>query len=105
MSGATFLGYLLSGVLLVNGVPHFVKGITGQRHMTLFERSSSAPFNVVYGTTNFAMGYALLRRTTACDEGGDPTPRALALGLGGLLIGVTLAAFWSDPNAKLPWHD
>ena len=105
MAGSAFLGYFLSGVFLVNGVPHFVKGVTGQRHMTPFARSSSAPVNVAWGATNFALGYALLRRTAVHAAAGEPTPRALAVGLGGLVTAVGLAAFWSDPNAKLPWHD
>lgn len=105
MSGSTFLGYLLAGGFLTNGVPHFVKGITGQRHMTLLQRSSPAPFNVLYGATNFAIGYALLQRTASRDASPALTPRVLAMSLGGLLIAVLLAAFWSDPNARFPWQD
>ena len=97
------LGYAAAGALLTNGVPHFVKGITGQRHMTLLQRSSSAPFNAVYGGVSFALGYTLLRRLAANDEG-DATSRHLAMWLGGVALAASLGAFWSNPDAKLPWQ-
>lgn len=69
--------YLLSflcGVFVAVGLPHFIKGITGQVHMTPFGRPSSAAVNVVWGSANFmvaglmfylAQPYAHLLRAAA----------------------------------------
>jgi len=53
------LGSFLAGVLLVNGVPHFIQGICGHRHMTPFKRDSSAVLNVLWGFANFIVGEAI----------------------------------------------
>lgn len=94
-----------AGMFLVNGVPHFVKGIMGQTHMTPFKRVSNAYTNVVWGFMNFALGFVLM--------GFDPDT--------GLLIQPAGVNFWvflmgafgmssmdawlfSKPNARSPWH-
>ena len=105
MSAPAILGYTLAGAILTNGVPHFVKGITGQRHITLIERSSSAPFNAVYGAANFAIGYALLRLLDENCGDVDPTIKQLAVALGGVAMAATLGAFFSRPDAKFPWQE
>jgi hypothetical protein len=45
----------LAGLFGANGVPHFVKGITGQKHQTPFAKPSSAVVNVAWGWLNFAL--------------------------------------------------
>ena len=50
-----------AGLLLANGVPHFVKGVCGDRFPTPFAkppgRGLSSPIvNVVWGMANFAAG-------------------------------------------------
>lgn len=50
-----YLLFFLSGLFGANGIPHFVKGITGQQHMTPFGKPSSAVVNVIWGVTNFLL--------------------------------------------------
>jgi len=47
MAGESGVGYALAGERPSNGVPHFVKGIPGRRHMAPFARDSSAVVNVL----------------------------------------------------------
>ncbi|MES2994683.1 MAG: hypothetical protein V4681_01455 [Patescibacteria group bacterium] len=48
-----YLLYLLAGLVLANGVPHFVKGIVGEEHPTPFRKTSGSLLNVVWGMANF----------------------------------------------------
>lgn len=50
------LWYFVAGFFLFNSVPHLVKGITGQTHMTPFKRISSPELNVVWSFTNIVLG-------------------------------------------------
>jgi hypothetical protein len=92
--------YFLAGVFAANGVPHFVKGITGEQHQTPFGNPSSAVTNVLWGSFNFliawgAWHYAGLHRTL------DHTVRyELVFGVAGLLMALLLANAWSKPAAK-----
>lgn len=60
MNWQLYLYSFLAGVLGANGVPHFVKGITGQKHQTPFGRPSSAIVNVVWGWVNFVVAALLI---------------------------------------------
>jgi hypothetical protein len=100
----TLLAFI-AGALMANGIPHFIKGIMGQTHMTPFKRVSSAELNVVYGAINFAVGLLLLNLRLAGPGG------AIPLGLdrwvflvGALLMALADANLFSKPNARLPWH-
>lgn len=101
MTLSSILGSFFAGVLLVNGVPHFVQGICGHRHMTPFKADSSAVVNVLWGFVNFLAGEWLLRLSKGPIW--EPSEVA-AFWAGGLFIAVFLAAFWSNPDARLPWH-
>jgi len=88
--------YLLSflcGVLAVNGVPHFVKGICGEKHMTPFGRPSSAMINVAWGWLNLLVA-------ALCAHFAHPHLHILRAAslflLGALLVGVGLAHFWAE---------
>ncbi len=50
----------LSGLLITNGVPHFIKGVTGQKNQTPFGKPSSAIINVLWGWVNLVVGAMLL---------------------------------------------
>jgi hypothetical protein len=82
----------LAGIFGANGIPHFVKGITGQKHQTPFGRPSSAIVNVLWGWVNFAIAGLLLFF-------GQIHPhilRAFTLtAVGGLLMALLLAYTWS----------
>lgn len=65
MTFANYLAFFLAGALLANGVPHFIKGICGEKFATplaliLGEKQSSALVNVIWGWVNFAIGAWLL---------------------------------------------
>lgn len=88
MDWTLYVYSFLAGVLGANGVPHFVKGVTGEKHMTPFGRPSSALVNVVWGWVNFVVAALLLYwghvhqhllRAFAC------------VAVGALLLGVLLA--------------
>ena len=88
----------LAGLLGANGIPHFVKGVTGERHQTPFGRSSSAVINVAWGWVNFVVAGLFLYY-------GHIHPHRLRafvlVSVGGLLMGLILANAW----AKHPEHN
>ncbi len=82
----------VAGLIGANGVPHFVKGITGQKHQTPFGRPSSAVVNVAWGWLNFAVAALLIYYADVHQH----LLRAFALvGLGALIMGLLLAYMWS----------
>ena len=102
--------YFLAGFFAWNGIPHIVKGITGQKHMTPFARVSSPVLNVLWGFINVVATLFLLG--IASGNGGLTLPwdanlsgmNLIAFMVGALLVGVYLANFWSNPKNKLPWQ-
>jgi len=50
----------LAGLFAANGVPHFIKGGTGQKHQTPFGKPSSAVINVCWGWINFVVAVIFL---------------------------------------------
>ena len=104
------LWYFFAGVFALNAVPHFVKGVTGQTHMTPFKRVSAPVLNVAWAFANVLL--ALFMFGLATGNGGLILPwDANLAGLnlwatlaGALTVGLYLANFWSNPNARLPWH-
>lgn len=82
-----------AGALLVNAVPHGVKGLTGQRFPSPFATppgvglSGPVP-NVVWSAANLAAGRALQRRVTTRAE-------QVAMAAGGLGTAVLLATYFS----------
>jgi hypothetical protein len=101
---------LLAGAVAANAIPHLVKGITGEPHMTPFARRSSPAVNVVWAFVNVFLALLLLqlasRRTIfALPAAGELTgPRLFAFLAGALVTALALAMFWKDPDARLPWH-
>jgi hypothetical protein len=55
-----YLCSFIAGLFASNGLPHFVKGITGNQHQTPFGKPSSAVVNVLWGWANFAIAAVLL---------------------------------------------
>lgn len=90
----------VSGLLLFNAVPHMVRGICGKSHMTPFARRSGPVVNVIWAWINILVGLVILQAAVF------PCSRwcAGAFFLGGIVISVYLSAFWSNPEARLPWH-
>lgn len=90
----SLVGYFLAGILLVNGVPHFVQGISGNRFQSPFAKppgvgESSPLVNVLWGSFNLTAGYSLLKYLGLVEIGlNGPTAAAVA---GGLLTAIALA--------------
>src|SRR5487761_1463359 len=79
---------LLAGLVGANGVPHFVRGITGHRHMTPFKKDAGAVVNVFWGWLNFVVAMLLLYYSPFHEH----ILRAFALvALGALVSAVALA--------------
>src|SRR3989344_7850878 len=94
------LYYFLAGAFAINAIPHIVKGITGQTHMTPFKRVSSPVLNVAWGFVNVLVSLFLFGVATG--KGGLVPPWNAGLaGLnlwatlaGALVVGLYLANFW-----------
>ena len=48
----TYLLFFFASILGTNGIPHFVKGLAGEKHMTPFNKPSGAATNVIWGAFN-----------------------------------------------------
>jgi hypothetical protein len=90
--------YFLAGLLAANGVPHFVKGITGEQHQTPFGNPSSAVVNVLWGSLNFAVAFALWRYAKFNTD--HLYRYAVAFGVGGVVAAVLLAQQWAKTPPK-----
>ncbi|OUS29040.1 hypothetical protein A9Q99_10545 [Gammaproteobacteria bacterium 45_16_T64] len=60
-----YFAHIIGAFLLVNGIPHFVQGVSGNRFQSPFASppgigESSAMINVLWGFTNLVGGYTLL---------------------------------------------
>lgn len=85
MSWYAYLACFFAGAFFANTVPHFVKGISGDRFPTPFARPpgrglSSPTVNVVWALFNMVLGYTLFR-TGGVERGGHA---ALALFFAGV---------------------
>ena len=95
------VGLFFAAMFCFNGNPHFVQGICGKTHMTPFARKSSPVINVIWGLINFAIGDALLHLSKT---GPWQFSHVASFWLGAIVISVYLSTFWSNPEARLPWH-
>lgn len=82
MTQAILLG-LLAGLMIGNGIPHFIKGITKERYPCAFG-GGPVP-NLVAGWTGICLGALAL---TAADLPAEPWPGGVAIAVGVLLIGL-----------------
>jgi len=104
------LWYFLAGAFGINALPHMVKGITGQSHMTPFGRVSSPVINIIWAFVNVVVALYLLGM--ASGSGGLTLPwQAGLMGVnfwaflaGAFANAAFLANFWSNPKARLPWQ-
>lgn len=89
-----YISYFFGGVFLVNAIPHIVSGVMGYPFQTPFahpsgEGLSSALVNVLWGASNFIVGYVLVCRVGTF--GLRRTSHALSFGLGALTMAIMLA--------------
>ena len=91
MSWQFYLLEVLSGMLVANGVPHFVHGVSGEPFQSPFAKppgvgESSPVVNVLWGFGNLLAGALLLRYVWPRSGGGW-----VAAGAGALAISIQLA--------------
>jgi hypothetical protein len=96
-----YMAYFLAGALLANGVPHFVKGICGEKFETPIalwrgEKQSAPWINVAWGWVNFAIGAALLHYFTPVRIPAPIEP-CITASLGALASAVYLAQKFGKP--------
>ncbi len=89
-----YVAYFFGGAFLVNALPHFVSGITGQPFQSPFasppgEGLSQAWVNVSWGAANFVFAYLLLARVGTFDA--RRSLHAAIAGTGGLAMAVMLS--------------
>lgn len=102
--------YFLAGFFGFNGIPHLVKGITGQKHMTPFKRVSSPQLNIAWSFANFLISMFFLGLATQVGgfvlpwNGGLSGLNFWAFFAGAAAVAFNLAYFWSNPKARLPWQ-
>jgi hypothetical protein len=105
MDWYVYVARFFAGVFLANAVPHFVSGIQGRRFPTPFAsppgRGESSPtLNVVWGTANAVVGYALLYHV-----GTFSVIQWREVGLvflGGFLMGLRLSNVFGRMYAGVP---
>lgn len=95
-TGTELLAFAVIGLFGTNAIPHFVRGVTGHRHMTPFGPESSAVVNVLWGSANAAVAGALV--WTYYDAIG-PSTLAVAF-VAGVLLAVGLASYWSGEDPR-----
>jgi len=92
---------IIAGTFVFNAVPHIVKGICGEKHMSPFGRQSAPWINVLWGWFNLILG-AIFAVYTGFPEWN--TCNWIEFSIGGIVTSIGLAIFWANPDAKLPWH-
>jgi len=80
-----YLAHLFSGVFLVNGVPHFINGISGNRFQTPFASpptiGTSLLINVFWEIVNFIVGILLLTGIRRFELGINVDTLAFVIGI------------------------
>ena len=100
-----YLVLFFSGMLLANGVPHFVRGISGQKFQSPFASprgvgESSPVVNLLWGFANLAVGLALVRSSDW--PGSDSTAGWLVVGAGVLIAALFLSSHFGRVRGNLP---
>jgi hypothetical protein len=90
-----YLAAFFSGAFLSNAIPHFVKGVCGDKFPTPFSKPPgkglSTPFvNVLWGSLNIIIGY-VLRHASSIKPGNHP-------GMAVFFVGFVLMAIMASKN-------
>ena len=98
MNWYAHLAYFFAGGFLVNGIPHFIHGISGKKFHTPFSKpmtagTSSPVLNVIWGVVNFLIGYTLIFGVGQFQLGF--TLDTLMLILGAIVTAVALALIFT----------
>jgi hypothetical protein len=98
-----YVAYFFGGAFFVNAVPHFVSGLMGRPFPSPFAsppgKGLSSPIvNVLWGVVNLIVAYLLIFRVGEFSV--RETYDILAMGGGGLLIGIQLAQHFGSVNRE-----
>ncbi len=96
MSWGHYVGAFFAGVFIVNAVPHFVKGICGDKFPTPFAKPpgkglSSAPVNVVWALFNLLVGHVLWHVSQPLSSPGEITTFS---------VGFAVFAVWMGTHSQ-----
>ena len=80
---------LVAGILATNGLPHFIKGLFGEKHQTPFGHSSSPVVNIVWGWVNIVVAGAVFHYAHPRNH---ELKAAIMFMIGVLLIGIVIAS-------------
>ena len=99
----------VSGLLLANGVPHFVQGVSGHRFQSPFASprgvgESSPLSNALWGFANLAVGFVLLWFFLWFfgPRGFEEPIGWIVVGLGVLVAAVGLSIYFGKVRSKTP---
>jgi hypothetical protein len=98
MSFWAYVLYIVAGIFAANGIPHFIKGITGEKHQTPFSDKSSAVTNVLWGSVNFVVS-AIVLHYLAIDNH-HVIRESIFFAIGGFIISMVLAHSWAEPAKR-----
>jgi hypothetical protein len=90
--------FAVVGFFGTNAIPHFVQGVTGNRHMTPAGEESHAVLNVIWGSVNAAVAGILGWRYRDAIEG---TTLVVAF-VAGVGLALGLASYWRDEGSYTP---
>ncbi|MCX7928614.1 MAG: hypothetical protein N2558_02930 [Patescibacteria group bacterium] len=94
-----------AGLFLFNSLPHLIKGVIGQSHMTPFKRVSSPYLNLAWAFLNIGISLVLVETDQQAECSKFLSGWSLlSFFVGGIFISFANAQLFSNPNAKLPWH-
>ena len=99
-----YLAHLFAVFFLVNGIPHFVQGVSGNRFQSPFAnppgRGESSPVvNVLWGFANLVIGYTLLFGLGHFEIGFNPD--TLITGSGALITALILSWHFDKVRNKM----
>jgi hypothetical protein len=102
LNSHNYIACFFSGMLVANGVPHFVHGISGDRFPTPFAKPpgkglSSPTLNVIWALGNLIVGYGLFRVGRVSSE--DLWTTAVFL-TGIAVVSVTLSVRFAEKHPE-----
>jgi len=103
MAWYVYVAYFFGGAFLGNFVPHFVKGVSGQKFPSPFAKPpgkglSSPLINVLWGMLNLIIAYFLILKVGNFDI--QQLTQVGTVGMGILVIGVQLAIAFGQLKQK-----
>jgi hypothetical protein len=107
MSWYYYVFEFVSGLLLTNGIPHFVQGVSGHRFQSPFAfppgvGESSPLSNALWGFANLAIGLIVLRIFRP--QAPEAVVGWILVGAGVLLAAVMLSTYFGRVRSNTLWN-